>query len=94
MAKDFRSLRRNGKRRRGPDDSEINRVAGEIALLSPKIDVAKAEQYFEKALSVARQQQAKSWELRAAMSLSHAYPHANFPDRLVRPTVTSCKRGT
>jgi hypothetical protein len=21
-----------------------------------------------------------------------AYPHANFPDRLVRPTVTSCKR--
>jgi hypothetical protein len=24
----------------------------------------------------------------------HAYPHANFPDRLVRPTVTSCKRGT
>ena len=24
----------------------------------------------------------------------HAYPHTNFPDRLVRPTVTSCNRAT
>ena len=30
---------------------------------------AKAGPYFERALAVARQQQAKSWELRAAMSL-------------------------
>ena len=53
--------------------AEINRVAGEIALLSPEIDVAKAERYFEKALAVARQQQAKSWELRAAMSLARLW---------------------
>ena len=53
--------------------AEINRVAGEIALLSPEPDVAKAEAYFERALSVARQQQAKSWELRAATSMAQLW---------------------
>jgi hypothetical protein len=33
----------------------------------PSHHVAKAEAYFERALAVAREQQAKSWELRAAM---------------------------
>ena len=32
--------------------------------------MAKAEAYFERALAVAREQQAKSWELRAAMSIA------------------------
>jgi predicted ATPase len=32
--------------------------------------MAKAEAYFERALAVARTQQAKSWELRAAMSMA------------------------
>jgi predicted ATPase len=54
-------------------ESEVHRTAGEIALLSPERDVAKAEAYFERALSVARQQQAKSWELRASMSLAHLW---------------------
>jgi class 3 adenylate cyclase/predicted ATPase len=53
--------------------AEINRVAGEIALKSPEPDAAKAETYFERALAVARQQQAKSWELRAAMSLARLW---------------------
>jgi predicted ATPase len=51
-------------------EPEVHRTAGEIALLSPERDVAKAEGYFERALAVARQQQAKSWELRAAMSMA------------------------
>jgi tetratricopeptide (TPR) repeat protein len=51
-------------------EAEITRVAGEIALMSPEPDATKAETYFERALAVARQQQAKSWELRAAMSLA------------------------
>jgi predicted ATPase len=51
-------------------ESGTNRIAGEIALKSPEPDVAKAEACFEHALEVARQQQAKSWELRAAMSLA------------------------
>ena len=51
-------------------EAEVNRIAGEIARKSPNPDVAKSEAYFERALTVARQQQAKSWELRAAMSLT------------------------
>jgi predicted ATPase len=36
-------------------------------------DTAKAEAYFERALAVAREQQAKSWELRAAMSMARLW---------------------
>ena len=54
-------------------EADIHRMAGEIALLSPQPDVAKAEAYFERALAVARQQQAKSWELRAAMSMARLW---------------------
>ena len=54
-------------------EAEINRVAGEIALASAQPNVAKAEAYFERAMAVARQQQAKSWELRAAMSLTRLW---------------------
>jgi predicted ATPase len=54
-------------------EAEVNRVAGEIALMSPKSDVAKAETYFHRALAVARQQQAKSWELRAAVSMARLW---------------------
>jgi predicted ATPase len=54
-------------------EAETNRLAGEITLLSPEPDATKAEAYFERALAVARQQQAKSWELRAAMSLARLW---------------------
>ena len=36
-------------------------------------DAAKAEAYFNRALAVAREQQAKSWELRAAMSMARLW---------------------
>ncbi len=54
-------------------EAELNRVAGEIALLSPEPDVAKAEAYFARALEVAQKQQAKSWELRAATSMARLW---------------------
>jgi predicted ATPase len=54
-------------------EAELNRIAGEVALTSPQHDSAKAQVYFERALAVARQQQAKSWELRAAMSLARLW---------------------
>jgi predicted ATPase len=54
-------------------DAEVHRVAGEVALKSPESDAAKAETYFERALAIARAQQAKSWELRAAMSLARLW---------------------
>ena len=43
------------------------------AEVAASADAAKAEEYFERALAVARQQQAKSWELRAAMSLARLW---------------------
>jgi predicted ATPase len=54
-------------------EAEINRVAGEIELIAPEPDAANAQMYFERALSVARAQQAKSWELRAAMSMARLW---------------------
>jgi predicted ATPase len=55
-------------------EAEVNRIAGEIALKLPERDAAKkGEAYFERALAVARQQQAKSWELRAAMSMARLW---------------------
>jgi predicted ATPase len=54
-------------------EAEIRRIAGEIALMPPEPDAGKAEEYFDRALAVARQQQAKSWELRAAMSLARLW---------------------
>ena len=54
-------------------EPEIYRIAGEIALMLPEPDAAKAEAYFERALAVARKQQAKSWELRAAMSMARLW---------------------
>ena len=54
-------------------EAEVNRVAGEIALLSPESEKAKAAEYFDRALEVARKQQAKSWELRAAMSMARLW---------------------
>jgi class 3 adenylate cyclase/predicted ATPase len=54
-------------------EAEVDRMAGEIALKSLERDTLKTEAYFQRALTVARQQQAKSWELRAAMSLARLW---------------------
>jgi len=54
-------------------EAEVYRIAGEIAFQSPNQDAPKAQAYFERALSVARAQQAKSWELRAAISLARLW---------------------
>jgi predicted ATPase len=54
-------------------EAEVHRTAGEIALLSANRDATKAEAYLERALAVARQQQTKSWELRASMSLARLW---------------------
>jgi predicted ATPase len=54
-------------------EAEVNRTAGEIALKSPQPDTAKAEAYFERALTIARKQQAKSLELRAATSMARLW---------------------
>ena len=62
-------------------DAEIERIAGEIALKSPEPDEARALEYFERALAIARQQQARSWELRAAMSLARLWRDQGKPQQ-------------
>jgi class 3 adenylate cyclase/tetratricopeptide (TPR) repeat protein len=52
-------------------EAEVHRNAGEIALKSAQSNRAEAD--FERALSVARAQRAKSWELRASMSLARLW---------------------
>jgi predicted ATPase len=54
-------------------EAEVNRIAGEVASKSLQTDTAKAERYFKRAIEVARAQQAKSWELRAAMSMARLW---------------------
>ena len=61
--------------------AEVNRTAGEVALREPEPDAAKAEAYFNLALVLARQQQAKSWELRAAMSLARLWRDQGKPQQ-------------
>ena len=73
MALHWRSNNGSGKTKERWCEAEINRIAGEIALKSPEPDAAKAKAYFESALAVARQQQTKSWELRAAMSMARLW---------------------
>jgi pentatricopeptide repeat protein len=52
-------------------EAELHRFVGEIALRSAQSDWAEAN--FDRALSVARAQQAKSRELRAAMSMARLW---------------------
>jgi predicted ATPase len=62
-------------------EAEIFRIAGEIAMLSTNPEAAKAEAYFERALAAARKQQARSWELRAAMSLARLWRNQGKPQQ-------------
>jgi predicted ATPase len=53
--------------------AEVYRIQGALLLRQATPDAAQAETCFQQALDVARRQQAKSWELRAAMSLSRLW---------------------
>jgi predicted ATPase len=54
-------------------EAELHRRKGELLLVQQGQEVGKAEECFRKALDIARRQQAKSLELRAAMSLSRLW---------------------
>jgi len=53
--------------------AEAYRLQGVLLLQQAVPDTAQAEACFQQALTIARRQQAKSWELRAAMSLSRLW---------------------
>jgi predicted ATPase len=53
--------------------AELNRIKGELLLAVSSNNHAEAESCFSQALNIARRQQAKSWELRAAVSLGRLW---------------------
>ena len=62
-------------------EAEVHRTAGEVMLLAPERDAAKAEVHFNHALTVARRQEAKTWELRAAMSMARLWSDQGRPQQ-------------
>jgi predicted ATPase len=51
-------------------EAERYRLQGELLLMQEESSAAQAESCFQRAIEVARQQSAKSWELRATTSLA------------------------
>ena len=64
-------------------EAEINRISGEIALKLPQLGSSQAETYFERALTIARAQQAKSWELRAAKSAARFWRDQGMREKAI-----------
>jgi predicted ATPase len=62
-------------------ETELHRLSGEFALMGSNPDAEKAEAYFKRALVVARQQQAKSWELRSVMSVARLWRGQGKPQQ-------------
>jgi predicted ATPase len=55
------------------DEAEIHRTAGELAASRPHADPEMTESHFQQSLAIARRQDAKSLELRAATSLARLW---------------------
>jgi predicted ATPase len=54
-------------------DAEVHRARGELLLKLPRPDVVAAESAFMRAVDIARSQQSRTFELRAALSLAKFY---------------------
>ena len=63
----FATLQKTGERFY---ESELYRLKGELLLAQDAANAAQAEQSFRTAIEISRRQKAKSWELRATMSLA------------------------
>jgi predicted ATPase len=61
-------------------EAEIARLQGVLLLRQPGAPQAEAEAWLQRALDVARHQEAKSLELRAAISLSRLWQHQGKRD--------------
>jgi predicted ATPase len=62
-------------------EADIHRTAGELALAASDRNGKQAEAHFQRALSIAREQGAKSLELRAATSLARLWCRQRRDDR-------------
>jgi tetratricopeptide (TPR) repeat protein len=63
-------------------DAVLNRIKGDLLFLNSQIDEAEAA--LQKALQIARGQNAKSLELRSAISLSKVWQHQGRPEEACR----------
>ena len=70
VADAFDHMERNGERNW---QAELYRIKGELLLHNKDGDLTEAQDWFEKSLTVATQQQAKAWQLRTATSLARLY---------------------
>ena len=66
----LRAVAKSGQRHY---EAEIYRLKGELHLREADPEVEQASVCFQRALEIARHQQAKSWELRAATSLTRLW---------------------
>jgi len=79
--------------------AELYRIKGELLLLQARDrdeEIAQAEECFQESIKIARQQKAKSWELRAAMSLTRLYQNRNRhgeAHRLLKPIYSEFSEG-
>jgi predicted ATPase len=62
-------------------EAEVYRLKGELLLRLSRPDSAQAEACFQQALAVARRQQARSLELRVALSLGRLWQQQGQPDQ-------------
>jgi len=62
-------------------EAEVHRVRGEIQLKYDPASIAPAEDAFLKAIAVAREQKARSFELRAAMSMARLWRDQGKPQQ-------------
>jgi predicted ATPase len=60
-------------------EADLNRVRGEMLLKRDRANPAAAEEAFQTAIAVAKQQGARSFELRAALSLAKLYQSTGRP---------------
>jgi predicted ATPase len=62
-------------------DAFLHRIRGEILLKRDPVNTASAEEAFLSAIAIARQQKARSFELRAAMSLARLWRDQGKPQQ-------------
>jgi predicted ATPase len=62
-------------------EAEIHRLKGELLLRQGDANAEQAQSCFERAIEIARKQSAKSWELRATMSLARLFAKQGRRDK-------------
>jgi predicted ATPase len=70
LALNKRALQQVSKTGERVCEAELHRIRGELLLIENAANVQEAERSFRSAIEIAQRQKAKSWELRATMSLA------------------------